>query len=867
MANREGQQTILKPGPMWKVPSTFTPLIGRAKEVTDLCAMLKHPDVRLVTLLGTGGIGKTRLSFQVAREIQPYFSDGICFVRLAPVNDPDLVVPRIALELGIQEIGGQPILEQLKVALRDRHFLLVLDNFEQVVAAASLIEDLLAACLRLKIVVTSREVLHLQVEREFPVPPLDLPNLSQIPEDEALTQYAAVALFVQRAQAILPTFQLTQSNARTIAEICVRLDGLPLAIELAAARIKLLPPQALLARLAQPFQVLTGGSRTLPSRHQTLRDTLQWSYELLAAREQRLFRRLSIYAGIWTLEAVEALEKMLNEKETSTLSTLDGMASLLDKSLLIQRGQEGDEPRLVMLLTVREYGRELLRESGELEQCQRAHALYYLTLTEEAELHLKGTEQITWLERLELEQVNLQAALAWLIEHRETELALRFCGASWWFWYLRGYWSEGRRWLESALGLAQAEGPTAARAKALYAAGNLAYYQDDYAIARSLLEESVQIYRKLGNKTELANALGALGVLLHVQGDLVTARPLLEESEMLCRTPGSKWELAYLLRKLAYLASREGDLVQASTYAQEGLMLARELGDKSLIATTLLTLGDIAASQGDQAQAMIRDQEGLSLARELGNKSLIAIAVQDLGYLAALQGNLAQSSVRVQEGLSLARELGDKTFITAALHTCGYVAALRGDYTQASACYQEGLSVAQEIGYEKYIGLHLIRLAEVAAAQEQPRRAVRLFGIAGTILDVKVDMNTTERVGYERVVDSVRSQLGEQAFTAAWAEGRSMTPEQALAAPEQAPGTHTPVVVSHPSAPTYPGDLTAREVEVLRLLAAGQTAAQIGEQLVISPRTVSTHITSIYNKIRVNTRSAATRYAIEHKLV
>jgi DNA-binding CsgD family transcriptional regulator/tetratricopeptide (TPR) repeat protein len=516
---------------------------------------------------------------------------------------------------------------------------------------------------------------------------------------------------------------------------------------------------------------------------------------------------------------------------------------------------------------VREYGRELLRESGELEQCQRAHALYYLTLTEEAELHLKGTEQITWLERLELEQVNLQAALAWLIEHRETELALRFCGASWWFWYLRGYWSEGRRWLESALGLAQAEGPTAARAKALYAAGNLAYYQDDYAIARSLLEESVQIYRKLGNKTELANALGALGVLLHVQGHLVTARRLLEESEMLCRTPGSKWELAYLLRKLAYLASREGDLVQAATYAQEGLMLARELGDKSLIATTLLTLGDIAASQGDQAQAMIRDQEGLSLARELGNKSLIAIAVQDLGYLAALQGNLAQSSVRVQEGLSLARELGDKTFITAALRTCGYVAALRGDYTQAAACYQEGLSVAQEIGYEKYIGLHLIGLAEVAAAQEQPRRAVRLFGIAGTILDVKVDMNTTERAGYERVVDSVRSQLGEQAFTAAWAEGRSMTPEQALAAPEQAPGTHTPAVVSHPSAPTYPGDLTAREVEVLRLLAAGQTAAQIGEQLVISPRTVSTHITSIYNKIRVNTRSAATRYAIEHKLV
>src|SRR6266849_2272624 len=397
----EALQAILRPGPMWKVPITFTPLIGRDKEIADICELLKHPGVRLVTLLGTGGIGKTRLSYQIAREMQPYFADGVCLVPMATVNEPDLVVPTIAQVLGIQEIGAQPVLEQVKVALRDRHFLLLLDNFEQVVTAAPLIEEMLEVCPRLKVVVTSREVLHLQAEREFPVPPLGLPNLNQLPEDEALEQYAAVALFVQRARAILPTFQLTRTNARAIAEICVRLDGLPLAIELAAARIKLLPPQVLLARLSQLFQLLINPSRTLHPRHQTLRNALQWSYDLLDGKEQRLFRRLSVFSGGWTLEAVEAMEKALNERESSAISVLESVASLLDKSLVVQTKQEDEEPRLLMLLTVREYALELLRESGEIEKIQRVHALYFLTFVEEVELQLKGPQQTTWIALLE----------------------------------------------------------------------------------------------------------------------------------------------------------------------------------------------------------------------------------------------------------------------------------------------------------------------------------------------------------------------------------------------------------------------------------------------------------------------------------
>ena len=858
---------IPRPEPMWKMPTTLTSLIGREQLVNDICTLFSRPEIRLLTLLGTGGIGKSRVAIQVANASRHAFADGVCFVPLAKISDPTLVIPAIAQELGIQEQPERSDFEQVQVWLREKQFLLLLDNFEQVVTAAPLIEELYASCPLLKVVVTSRAVLHVQGEQEFPVPPLALPDLRRLSEDWVLSPSTAVTLFVQRAQSTLPTFQLTQTNVHAIIEICVRLDGLPLAIELAAARIKLLPPQALLARLSQLFQVLTGGARTLPLRHQTLRNALQWSYDLLDSDEQRLFRRLSVFAGGWTLEAVEALEKTLNEDETSTLSVLDGIASLLDKSLLVQRAREGKEPRLILLRTVREYALELLRESGEIEPCQRAHALYFLTVVEEAHLHLKGPQQTTWLEQLERERANLRAALAWLIEHGEAELALRFCGTLWWFWYLRGYWSEGRRWLEGALGLAQAEGSTEARARALYSAGNLAYYQDDYAAARLLLEESIEIYRKLENKRELASALGALGVLVHMQGDLVTAHPLLNESEMLLRTLGSKWELAYLLRKLGQRTLQEGNLAQAVAYAQEGLALAREQGDRSLIATAQMTLAHIAEVQGDLNQAASHTREGLTMARELGDKWLIAMALQDLGYLDALRGDLTRAIVRTQEGLALARELGDKDFINHALHSLGYIASLQGDTKLAAAWYREGLSLAQEIGDETQVGWHLVGLAGVAAAEGQPVRAARLYGAAETRLNVNVSMNDVERADYTRTVESVRSKLGEKIFTAAWAEGRSMTPEQALAAPEKAPAPvpHTPV--SPPAAPTYPDGLTAREVEVLRLLAAGKTVAEIAERLVISPRTVTTHITTIYRKIQVSTRSAATRYAIEHKLI
>lgn len=855
--------------PIWRVPHTFTPLIGRTQELTTICAFLRGSDMRLLTLLGMGGVGKTRLSVQVAMELREHFADGVCFVSLSTITDPQLVGLAIAQELGIRELGELAIFEHVKVALRNKYILLVLDNFEQVVAAAPAVEELLTVCLHLKVLVTSRTPLHLLAEQEFPITPLDLPNLRQLPQHEALAENAAVALFLQRARAILPTFHLTQDNAAIVAEICVRLDGLPLAIELAAARIKLLPPAALLARLSQRLQVLTTGEGTRPERHHTLRNMLKWSYDLLNAEEQQLFQRLSVFVGGCTLEAAAALRWVGDETKGSGSSILDGVASLLDKSLLLQVAQEEEEPRLLMLETVREYGLECLRERGEAEISHRTHALYYLALVEEVELHLKGAEQTMWLGRVEREQENVRAALGWLITREESELALRFCTALWWFWHLRGHWSEGRRWFEAALG--QASEPTVLRARALCCAGNLAYDQDDYGRARPLLEESVALYRTLGLQKELASAPGALGVLLYVQSDLAAARPLLEESEALCRTLGQTWELAYILRKLGYLAARRGDLTLAMARAQEGLTLARELGDQSLIATTLCTLGEITEYRGDLMQATAWTQEGLALARKLGDKALVAVALQNLGYLASLEGDMTQAVAHAQEGLMLARELGDKASIALTLCTLGEIASRLGDLAQATSWYHEGLPLAQEIENETLIGWYLIGLARVAAAERQPERAALLFGAAETRLDVKVKMNAIERADYERVVEGVRTQLSRETFAAAWAKGRNMTPEQVLDARGPAMRGEMVSAMSQPSIstkgrPRYPAGLTAREVEVLRLVAQGLTDAQVAERLVITPRTVNFHLTSIYGKIGVSSRAAATRYAIEQKL-
>ena len=901
-AARETNWSALKHEPLWKVPITFTSLIGREQDVARISSLLLRPDVRLLTLLGVGGIGKTRLSLQVAGEMRQHFYDGVCFVSLAAINEPALVVSAIAQELGIPEIGKQSLFEQVQASLRDKQLLLILDNFEQVVSASVQIEELLAVCRFLKIVVTSRAVLHLQAEQEFTVPPLALPNLNHLPEYESLSDYAAVSLFVRRAQAIQPAFEVTISNARIIAEICVRLDGLPLAIELAAARIKLLPPQALLARLTQRLQVLTSGIRTLPERQQTLRNTLRWSYDLLEPVEQRLFRRLSIFVGGWSLEAVEAVVHTDPEASSNTISVLDGVASLLDKSLLLQVKQEGNEPRLIMLETVREYGLECLRESEEAEVSQHAHALYYLRLAEQAEPHLKGTQQMVWLEQIEMEQENLRAALGWLLEH-EVNLAIRLGAAMWWFWYVRGYCSEGRRWLEAALKAPQMGGQTVARAKALRGAGTLAVYQWDYEVGSALLEESASLCRGLGDKRGLAGSLGELGWNKLRQNNLTTARRLLEESIGIAREVSDTWNLAYSLRYLGWLfatqSDREraffllkesvelcqelgdthglvhalmalsqvvlfqGNATQATALARESLTLARDLHNKPDIADALYYLADAVEYQGEYGQAEALTQEHFALARELGDKFSISRALASLGVYALYREDFSLASTFLEECLSLMREIGFKNNIAFVLFPLGELRRLQGNVVQAAALHIEGVALAREVESKLYIGCHLVGLAKVAAAEGQPERAARLFGASACWVNPAVDFLARQRENYERAVECLRAQLGEEACAAEWERGLAMTLEEVLA--EQQHGSTDERISS--KLPAYPDGLTKREGEVLRLVALGWSDAQVAEQLVISPRTVNGHLRSIYNKINVNSRSAATRYTMEHHLL
>src|SRR5215204_5645368 len=455
------------------LPLQHTPLIGREREVEEVCARLRSPGVRILTLTGPGGAGKTRVGLQAAAELLMEFEDGIFFVALAAIADPALVASTIARTLGLTESSTQPPEQLLKGYLHDRQTLLVLDNFEQVLESAPLLDELLSAAPNLKILATSRTPLRLYGEHEFPVPPLSLPDPGSLPPVEHLTRYGAVRLFVERARAVKPDFSLTEENAPAVVEICARLDGLPLAIELAAARTKLLPPRAMLDRLGDRLKLLTGGARNLPQRQRTLRSAIEWSYELLDAGEMTLFSRLAVFSGGCTLEAMEAI---CDAESELPMDILEGTSSLMDKSLLRQEeGAEG-EPRFVMLETIHEYGRERLNKSGEAEEIRRLHAEYFLALAELGESKLRGPEEAKWLECLEIEHDNMRDALSRALDAEEAELALRLAGALWRFWWMRGYYDEGRRWLEAAL--AKDGRASAARAKALEAVGWLA---DDQA--------------------------------------------------------------------------------------------------------------------------------------------------------------------------------------------------------------------------------------------------------------------------------------------------------------------------------------------------------------------------------------------------
>lgn len=830
--------------PVWNVPEPKKPLIGREELLFKACELLRGPHARFITLAGPGGIGKTHLAIHIANEVRERFIDGICYVPLAPLRDHTLVIPTIAQSLGIRDTGDGLLLERLKVALKQKHFLLLVDNFEHMLEASEQLLELLSACPFLKMVVTSRTRLRELAERgdEARFVLLELDTLS--PD-------AAVALFEQRARVVRETFEITPTNLPLIHEICERLDWLPMAIELAAARLGPLSTSSLLARLKQrPHEamenILIDLNRVGSDRQRSIYNTIGWSYHSLQPGEQRLFRQLAVFAGGCSLEMLEAMSEALGYDSSHVWENVE---SLLDKNLLRSREREG-VVRLFLLETIREFGLGLLQASKEEELLRHTHARCYVRLVEEAAVHLKGEQQTEWLEQLEREVQNLRAALDWLIVHSETEQALRLCSALWRFWHLYGYWSEGRRWLELVLTLPDTASSCPARAMALYVAGDMAYYQDDNDTARALLEECAQLCRAVGDNRTLGLALGTLGVLMHEPATHRAAHALLEESERLCRTPDHAWELAYVLRRRAQHNMHSGYLKQAVDYLREALTLAKKLGERSLAAFTLGTLGEVAARQGDTTQAIAYNRESLSFAREIKNKHLLASALNNLDYFSALQGEPVLAS-NALDALKLSRELGDQLLINRSLNTLGYAALRQRNLPQATVWYREGLSHAIEWDNQERIADNLYGLALVAEAEEQFAQAARLFGAVEASLNISAGMLPVERAEYERAVENVRAHLGKKAFAAFHREGQGLTPAQILVAPRPDP------VLRTPPSPHYPNGLTKREVEMLCLLTKGLTYHEIAEKLSISPRSVNTALTRAYDKIEVSKSSTA----------
>jgi predicted ATPase/DNA-binding winged helix-turn-helix (wHTH) protein len=726
--------------PSSNLPVQRTGFLGREKEVAAAERLLLRPDVSLVTITGPGGIGKTRLAVQLATRLAEHFPGGTYFVSLSSLSDPGLLASVIVQALGIREAGTQSPLETLKANLRSSGRapkLLLLDNFEHLVGAVPTVVELLSVGSRLKVLVTSRSALHVYGENEFPVPPLALPEQTTSTV-EVLAQSPAVALFVQRAIAAKPDFQLTPENAAAVAEVCARLDGLPLAIELAAARVKVLSPTAMRTRLSSRLQLLTGGARDMPQRHQTLRAAMDWSYDLLSPTEQKLFRRLSVFVGGCTLEGAEAV---CDAKGDLDLEPLDGMESMVDKSLAQREEQADGEPRFVMLETIREYALEKLEASGEKALTKRAHAAYCLVLAEEKATEHSETARADWLAHYANEYDNLRAALEWLTETEDAEWGLRLGGALFRYWEMREYLAEGRARLDKLLRIAGAQAPTKARSRALFAAGVLGLEQGDYAAADELIRESLEIARQQGDAHGAAVCLNALAVSARDRGDIQGARLLFEESLTVWKEVGDPKAVASAVSNLANIVKLQGDNTRARSLYAECLSIFSGLGDRTGVAWSMNYQGDVVRDQGDPAAARALYEQGLEIFRELGDRWGIAGTLADLGNLASEQGN----------------------------------------YSMAQDLYRQSIRIFQELEHKRGIARLLECFACSAAVQLEAERSLRLAGAAAALRqNIGAPLTPAEHAKLEASLHTARQALGSTVSGTAWSEGWALPVEKAI---------------------------------------------------------------------------------------
>jgi predicted ATPase len=760
------------------LPTALTNFVGRAREIAEVKRLLTIS--HLVTLTGSGGCGKTRLSLQVAADLLDTFSGGLWFVELAALSDPAAVPGAGAAVMGIREDPTKPILNTLAESLRTKTVLLILDNCEHLVGAcAELTDSLLRSCPNLRIMASSREALGISGETVWRVPSLSVPDSRNLPSLEILARTEAVRLFCDRAVAVAPAFSLTEQNAPAVAQVCHRLDGIPLAIELAAARVSVLHVDQIAARLNDRFRLLTGGSRTALPRQRTLRAAIDWSYDLLSDPERKLLRRISVFSGDFALEAAETV---CVGDEVATEDVLDLISHLVEKSLVNTEKVE-HEARYTLLDMVRQYSRDRLLESGEAELMGRRHRDYYVSLAERAVPELTGANQEAWFDRIDQEYENFRSALTWCQSDPEgTQNQLRLVAALSRFWFIRGYFEEARTWLKDTMARAGGSLRTSEWAKALRSAGVVAYNQGDYAAARSLYEESLAIFRNAGDRGAAAATLISLGNTIKAQGDIGLAQSYCEESLHEFRALGSNRGTAGALSALALMVHEQGDNVRALQMLEESLNIFRELDQSDGIAHNLDLLGAVRSSAGDHTLAQTMWRQSLEIHRRMGNKPAVALTLINLGDAAMNSGDLDAAISRFGEGLSLATQLGNRRHIALALHNLGLVALRREEFEPARGQFVKALRIRSEIGDKQGIAYSLEGMGTVAVAQGNMKDAARIFGGAEALREaIGVPLSQAERGRQQETIESARGGLDPAMFDLEWQAGRTLPLSEIIA--------------------------------------------------------------------------------------